>query len=200
MSSPISSTFKYGAGRMLCQNGVALLLLMVVPLAHPSCALRLPSERFAGIPLGLVSSNKSGLQRTSQSHLRMADEQFYSPRISKGEPMNHDGYYNRGQSPLARLAQQSQTRQKVNPAADLQSTLKNELDMMEEKLLQFQETSIRRSHEMLNRLELFSRGGRSNREQGQRRIHDASFASSDGPFIGTFVNDVEGGLLQIILR
>ena len=183
----MSSIFKHCNGCMLFRNDVALLLLLMMPLARQSSALSLPSEKFMGYRLTI----KSGVQQTSQVHFRMADEIFYNP-YSKGEPMNGDGYYNRGQSPLARLAQQSQTRQKAPTTTDLQSTIKHELDMMEEKLLQFQETSIRQSHAMLDQLELFSREDRFRREQGQGRLHEAAFASSDEPFIGSFATDVEG--------
>jgi hypothetical protein len=123
----------------------------------------------------------------------MTNEQFYDPNWPYGESSGRDEYYGRSQSRLSKLAQHSQQAQSSSIYRnDLQSTLNQELDMMEQKLMQFQEDSTRRSQELLDQLETFSRREGLRRREGRANI--AASVSTDGPYIGSFANDIDSEL------
>lgn len=185
-SSTLRPSSTADRGRLIVQLTALILLLLV----HQSHALNVPRNyRQSGI--ALQTSSSFGKTRTSPIRLKMIDEHFYDPYFSNEESMNQNEYYrnDRGQSWLSQLAQQSQHRQPTHfNSNDLQSTLNQELDMMEAKLLQFQESSSKRSQELLDQLEVFSR------QEGFRRRGNrvnAASASTDGPFFGRLENDVE---------
>ncbi|KAL3800832.1 hypothetical protein HJC23_001669 [Cyclotella cryptica] len=116
--------------------------------------------------------------------LKMSNVPSHSSQFFDEEQMNSGGYYGRGRSQLAKLAQQSQQRQSwshISHNNDLQSTLNEELNLMENRLLQFQETSRTRSQALLENLEAFSNFGVST---------DKAIASTstDGPYLGSFTS------------
>jgi hypothetical protein len=155
------------------------ILLAVALLAHSASAL---STSHLGNARSIIYT--PSFRARSLTPLKMSDVPYYN-QFSDEE----NQYYERGQSNLARLAQQAQRQQhsstnySYNYNNDLQSALNQELDMMEQKLLKFQESSSRRSQELLDGLEAFSR-----MEMFERDLWggvDAVFAS-EGPFIGSF--------------
>jgi len=119
--------------------------------------------------------------------LKMSNVPSYNPQFSDEEQMNPGEYYGSGQSQLARLAQQSQqrlSRSHISNNNDLQSTLNEELNMMEKKLMQFQEASSRRKQALLENLEALSKFDVSSDEA-------IASTSADGPFLGSFTSNDE---------
>lgn len=166
---------------MLGARGRLIVLLMIL-LVHQSYALNIQSK-----PLPPSLSRQI---RAISTQLKMMDEHLYEPDFKDFSEMSQDEYYGRGQSRLSKLAQQSQQIQQAPVFNDdLHSTLNQELDLMEQKLLQFQEFSNRRSQELLDRLETFSRQEGFRRRDGM--MNAPAFRTTDGPFLGEFENDVE---------
>jgi len=164
-----------------------LLSMLMVLVLHQCDALNLPLYPSNDRNNIMTTSRVTSASRTE---LNMIHEQFYDPYSWNEE--NNDEYNSRGQSRLARLAQTSQQHQHTssrNINRDLQSTLDHELDMMEQKLLHFQESSSRRSQELINELELFSRQKRLWRHDSTK---DAVTPATEGPFLGSLINDVDG--------
>lgn len=188
MMVPNSST----SGFRSCLQ-ISFTMLIMALLMHSSKSLSTLPNRPKGCIPTIAKSRSSNLRRMPCcTQLRMRDEQFYDYNYysSNEEPSNQDAYYyTRGQSQLARLAQQSQQSQQPPYSNDIQSMLNQELDMMEQKLLQFQEDSSRRSQELLDKLEVFSRQKRYKR--GGNVPNVAASITTEGPFLGNFVNDVE---------